>query len=182
MIRGLLGFWMLCVLMGCASKAASIQAAKPVRIVNAEGYQLPVYDFEAFKPMLDFPEGETVKVINFWATWCAPCVQELPVFEKLHAAYRKQGVEVTLVSLDFPDQIEARLIPYILKNQLAAQVLLLDDPHSNVWIPQVSESWSGAIPATLLIAEDAYRFYEQSFDYRSLEREVLALNPNLNSN
>jgi len=34
----------------------------------------------------------------------------------------------------------------------------------------------------LLIAEDAYRFYEQSFDYRSLEREVLALNPNLNSN
>ena len=167
------------LLAGCASKVASTRTPKPLKMLSVEGYHLPIYDFEAFKPVLDFPKAGRVKVINFWATWCAPCVKELPAFEKLYAAYHKKGVEVMLVSLDFPDQIEERLIPYIKEKKLRSKVLYLDDAHGNTWIPQVSEDWSGAIPASLIITNEEYMFYEQSFSYRELENELLSLQPNL---
>ena len=111
-------------------------------------------------------------VINFWATWCKPCVEELPAFEKLNKQYQNNSVKVILVSLDFPNEIENRVIPFIKKNNLTSNVVAMIDPDQNTWIPKVSEKWTGAIPATLIYSKNKREFYEQSFTYELLENEL----------
>ena len=61
---------------------------------------LEIYDFSGIEPYLNL-EGSKTYIVNFWATWCAPCVKELPHFESIQQAY-KEDVEVILISLDFP--------------------------------------------------------------------------------
>jgi len=131
---------------------------------------LEVYDFQGLEKYLN-KSDDKVYVVNFWATWCAPCVKELPYFEKLNEEYPNQ-VEVILVSLDFPSKYESNLKPYIKKNNLKSKVVALNDTDSNSWIPKVSEDWTGAIPATIIYKKDKRNFYEQSFDYKQLEQEV----------
>lgn len=140
-------------------------------LVNRVQNELEVYDFNGFNPLLEKSDN-IVRVINFWATWCAPCIKELPHFEKLNREYKNQNVEVILVSLDFPHLYEKKLKPYILKNNLQSKVIALDDPDMNSWIPKVSEDWTGSIPATVIYKNDRRKFYEQSFNYNELETEL----------
>lgn len=132
---------------------------------------IPVYDFDGFKHMLHFDDNKTY-IINFWATWCRPCVKELPYFEQIGKEYKDKNVEVILVSLDFPNNLESRVIPFIERHNLKSQVVLLDDPNQNRWIPLVAEEWSGAIPATMIYNKDKRKFYEQAFTYEQLLTEL----------
>jgi len=132
---------------------------------------IPSYNYKELAPLLAKRDGKTY-VINFWATWCAPCVKELPAFEKLLDTYKDQNVEVLLVSLDFPSQIQSKLIPFIKKKQLKSKVVVMNDPDQDSWIPKINEKWSGAIPATLIYNSVKRSFYEQSFDYAALENEL----------
>lgn len=129
------------------------------------------YTYETLEPLLNRDDDKTY-IINFWATWCKPCVEELPAFEKLNAEYKNKNVEVILVSLDFPNQIETRLIPFIKEHNLKSNVILMADVDQNKWIPKISEKWSGAIPATLIYNKNSRKFYEQSFSYDLLEKEL----------
>ena len=131
---------------------------------------LEVYDFDGLQKFLSTTDDKTY-VVNFWATWCAPCVKELPYFEKLNKEY-SEDVEVILVSLDFPSKYETRLKPYIKNNNLKSKVVALNDVDSNTWIPKVDESWTGAIPATVIFNKNERKFYEKSFNYDELETEV----------
>ena len=105
---------------------------------------------------------ENVYVINFWATWCAPCVKELPYFEKLHQENKK--VKVILVSLDSRKDLEKKLIPFIQKKKISAEVILLSDKDYNSWLDKIDKSWSGSIPATLLIGGNQKLFAEHEFE------------------
>lgn len=137
---------------------------KAIRMVN----------FDEFEPRLYF-ENDTIYVVNFWATWCAPCVRELPVFEAIHEKYKEQKVKVLLVSLDFPSQLESRVIPFAERMQLKSEVILLNDTDSNRWIPLVSEEWTGAIPATIIYSKGFRGFYEQEFHMEELEEIIQPL-------
>lgn len=136
---------------------------------------LPIYNFSEFEKKYLKKETDSTYVINFWATWCKPCVKELPEFEKLNATYSDEKVKVILVSLDFPDKIEQQVIPFIEKNNLQSKVILLDDPDANSWIPKISEEWSGAIPATLFLKGDNKKFFEKSFTFSELEKEIKSI-------
>ncbi len=129
------------------------------------------YNYNQLKPLLE-KKDDKVYVINFWATWCAPCVKELPYFEKINKEYADKNVEVILVSLDFPKQVEKKLIPFISKRNLQSEVVYLNDVNEDVWIKAIDESWSGAIPATIIYNKNKREFYEQSFDYITLENEL----------
>ncbi|TBN05593.1 TlpA family protein disulfide reductase [Hyunsoonleella flava] len=135
---------------------------------------LEVYDFEGFKKFLNKTDEKTY-VINFWATWCGPCVKELPYFEKLNAEYKDKDVEVILVSLDFPHVYESKLKPFIQKKNLKSRVVVLDDDNENKWINEIDTSWSGSIPATILYNKNERKFFEKSFTYEELEQEVKQL-------
>ena len=94
---------------------------------------------------------EKIQIINFWATWCGPCVKELPLFEKLNAAAR-DNIQVTLVSLDLDlDPDPEKVYKFIARKNIRSQVLLLNEDDPNSWIDKVDKAWNGALPATIFI-------------------------------
>ena len=106
-------------------------------------------------------DKNTIYVVNFWATWCAPCVKELPHFEKLNS--ENKNIKVVLVSLDFKDQFESKLLPFLKKKSIKSEVVLLTDKDYNTWLPIVNKDWSGSIPATLIINKGKKVFVEKIF-------------------
>ena len=132
---------------------------------------LEIVDFKGLEKYLSTNTDKTY-VVNFWATWCAPCIKELPYLETLNNKYSNKNVEVILVSLDFPHVYETKLKPFIEKNNLKSKVVVLNDMDSNSWIPKVDEGWSGAIPATLIFNREKRKFYERTFTYEELEQEI----------
>ncbi|MDR6967804.1 thiol-disulfide isomerase/thioredoxin [Flavobacterium arsenatis] len=148
---------------------------KPLKVYQKDGVVVKSYDYNSLEYFLK-KDNDTTYVINFWATWCVPCVEELPSFEKLNAEYRDKKVKVILVSLDISKQIESRLIPFMQKKKLQSKVVLLNDPDANAWIEKVDKNWSGAIPATIIYKKQNRKFYERSFTYEELEKEVNQFN------
>ena len=125
--------------------------------IKTEDIDLEIYDFNGFKKYLN-QKDDKVYIVNFWATWCAPCVKELPFFEKINTEYRNKNVEVILVSLDFPHLYESKLKPFIVEHHIKSKVIALDDVDMNTWIPIVNPDWSGSIPATLIYKNDKSKF------------------------
>jgi len=124
---------------------------------------IPVLTFDELEEKL--PENpEQLVIVNFWATWCKPCVKEMPYFNELSKTYEEDNnVKVILVSLDMETQMQSRVIPFIEDRNLHPEVWLLDDPDANRWIDRVDPSWSGAIPATLFYKDNQRKFYQKSF-------------------
>lgn len=116
--------------------------------------------------------ADTTFVVNFWATWCGPCVKELPLFEALGSDNPNKKFKVLLVSLDFVTQLESRVIPFVQEKNLQSEVLLMDEDKPNKWIPRVSEKWTGALPATLFVnsQKKTHHFHEGSFEEGDLEK------------
>lgn len=144
---------------------------KPIQTYVKNGIAIKSYDFKSMQPLFK-QQNDTTYVINFWATWCVPCVEELPHFEKLNKKYASHKFKMILVSLDFPNMVESRVIPFITKKKLKAEVILLNDPNANEWIEKVSKDWSGAIPATVIYRNTDWNFFEKSFTEASLEEEI----------
>ena len=138
---------------------------------NPSKETIEVVDFDGLYSKIDLSADKTY-VLNFWATWCAPCVKELPYFEIVNKDYNDKNVEVILVSLDFPSQIENKLKPYLKRNKIKSRVILLDDSKMNTWVPKVSEQWDGGIPATLIVNASNYNFYPKPFKKEELFTEI----------
>lgn len=156
------------------SKVSVAEGLVPLKIYQSEALKILSYDFKGLEPIFN-KSDDTTYVINFWATWCLPCVKELPYFEQLNEKYKDQKVKVILVSMDMPRKVETALIPFVKKKKLQAEVIHLDDPDANAWIEKVDKNWSGAIPATIIYNNKERKFYERSFTYEELEKELLSI-------
>lgn len=119
-------------------------------------------------------ETDTVYVLNFWATWCGPCVAELPSFEKLNEKYASKKVKIVLISTDFKRNVESKLKPFVKRKNLRSQVVFMDESNPNDWVNTVSPDWSGAIPATLIIAKQKGKqlFFEKQMSFKELEQAL----------
>jgi len=134
--------------------------------------RIPVTDFASFETRYLDQRNDTLYVLNFWASWCLPCREEFPDFERLHRTYQSEAVKVLLISLDEPGQIDSRLIPFLDKNQITAEVILLDDPDFNSWINKIETTWSGGIPATLIYNKANRVFLDRKTNFEELENIV----------
>ena len=142
---------------------------------NSFSQQARIVKFDSLDSLLQYNDDASM-VINFWATWCKPCVKELPYFEELNKNYSNSGIKVILVSLDFKREFESRVKPFVAKNNITPDVLLLDEPDHNSWINKVDSTWSGAIPATLIITKGKKLFLEKEFEsYADLENVIKPL-------
>lgn len=131
-------------------------------------------DFSELEERIKQANENTTLVLNFWATWCSPCVEELPSFEELYRKHADSNFQVILISLDFKSRLEKNFIPFLEKHRLQSEVILLADPTADEWIPKMHPNWEGTLPATVVIkGGNRALFPEQFSSYEELENFVL---------
>lgn len=120
---------------------------------------------------------DTTYVINFWATWCGPCVEELPNFEKINQKAANKPLKVILVSMDFKSKLNSAVIPFVQKNKIKSEVYVINEPDQQAFIEKVDAKWSGALPATLFINTKLKQrqFYEKEFTEQELTKTIETL-------
>ena len=171
--------WVLCSLVVFGCKKAQEKVKKEDAFQNSptqaggdtSEIPFPIYDFNAFEELLK-QEDDYTYIVNFWATWCKPCIEEMPHFERTYMEQRSNKVKLLLVSLDMPSMWQKRLVPFVKQKKLQGEVVILDDPKMNEWIPKVDEDWQGGIPATLIYNKEKRRFFERGFTYEELNTEL----------
>ncbi|SEB75484.1 Thiol-disulfide isomerase or thioredoxin [Tenacibaculum sp. MAR_2009_124] len=155
----------------CFSIVLMMLFCTEVKSQENEEFKVNVLNYEQLKPLLNKKDSK-IYVVNFWATWCVPCVKELPAFEKLNKEYKNKNVEVILVSLDLARQKERSVIPFLKKKNIRSSVLIFNDSNEQFWIEDIAKEWTGSIPATIIYNKKKRKFYEQSFDYEELKNEL----------
>jgi thiol-disulfide isomerase/thioredoxin len=123
-----------------------------------------VIPFKTLQILFNKP-NDTTYIVNFFASWCAPCVKELPEFVAFAEAHKNEKIQVLFVSLDFKKDLKKSLGPLSIKHNLRQNVYLLDETNANNWINQVDSTWTGDIPATLFInyKKNYNKLFNQSF-------------------
>lgn len=118
--------------------------------------------------------SDTVFVVNFWATWCRPCVAELPAFDHLARTSRsyQRPIKVLLVSLDAARDRNTKLVPFVRSRGMACEVARLNETSPHVWIDRVDPAWQGSIPATWIVARERRVLHEREFTKRELVETV----------
>lgn len=129
----------------------------------------PIFDLAQYQNRVQ-QKNDTLYVVNFWATWCKPCVAELPFFQKAAATYKDKPVKIILVSQDAKARI-FQVAQFMQKQQYTSECFLLSAGNPNVWIDKIEPKWSGTIPATILYRNgEKVNFYEGDFaDQKAVE-------------
>ncbi len=118
--------------------------------LTVQSQQVQYQHFDAVERLLT-AEADTTYVINLWATWCKPCVEELPYFNAVDSALAGTAVRVILLSLDAQSRWETALLPFLQAHPMRAEVWALYPERPSDWIDRIAPEWSGAIPGTLFL-------------------------------
>ncbi|MEO6830856.1 MAG: TlpA disulfide reductase family protein [Chitinophagaceae bacterium] len=116
---------------------------------NVSAQNIPSYSAE--KLMARTAQSDTTFVINFWASWCGPCVKELPQFDELEQYFKGKKVKVLLVSLDFSETYPDKLEKYVEKKKISPEVVWFNETNADKFIPKIDNRWTGSLPATMII-------------------------------
>jgi len=117
--------------------------------LSGSGQTAQLVKVDVLKDLIE-KKSDKIQVINFWATWCAPCIKEMPLFEKIKET--RKDIQVSLVSVDLDlDPNPAKVHKFVERKKLKSTVYILDERDPNVWIDVIEKSWEGAIPATLIV-------------------------------
>ena len=130
--RVLLGFFFL-------FSSATISIAQTVKPITEKGLD----------SLLSNRNG-TMLVLNIWATWCEPCKEEFPDLIKLSAKYKKKDVQFAAISVDYPDEVESKILPFIDSLHVPFVVYVADFPSQDSLINTINKEWSGGVPATVI--------------------------------
>jgi thiol-disulfide isomerase/thioredoxin len=141
-------------------------------VVKVNAQAIPKWKLDDLQKAISNAEEPTI--FNFWATFCKPCVEEMPYFQQLAKKYESAGVKLVLISLDLPEAYPAKISSFASKHKFTAPVKFLNETNADLFCPVVDSSWSGAIPASLFVnKKTGYRkFYEDQLSREKLEAEI----------
>ncbi len=113
-------------------------------------------------------------IFNFWASWCGPCIREIPYFEE---QVKRTPIRLVLVSIDYPDAYSKTLKDFVQKKGYTSEVIFLDETDPEVFVPIIEKQWSGAIPASIFVdnSKKFYRFFNSQLTEQRLALELRAL-------
>jgi thiol-disulfide isomerase/thioredoxin len=141
--------------------------------INVFSQKIALVNFETLNASVH-KDNDTLYILNFWATWCKPCIEELPAFEKINEEFKDHPVSMTLVNLDFHSKVESSVKPFLLRKEIKSVVVHITDSDPNEWINRIDERWSGAIPATVVFKNTKTIFFKEgSMSYEELRDEML---------
>lgn len=118
--------------------------------------------------------NDTTYVINFWSTYCQPCIEEMPYLQSISKKYATKKVKLVFVSLDAKSFYPKKLIAFLKKKKITTSVIWLNETNADIFCPAVDEKWSGAIPATIIVHnKKGYKqFYEKQFTPQQFETSL----------
>ncbi len=122
-------------------------------------------------------ESKTPLIVNMWATWCKPCIEEIPYFLSEVKAHKQDSVQLLLVSLDFKEAFPAAISAFAKKRKFNLPVFWLDETNADYFCPKLDPKWSGAIPASLFVNnKTGYRqFVEEQLTHEELKKNITAM-------
>lgn len=128
-------------------------------------------------------ESKTPLIVNMWATWCKPCIEEIPYFIKEVDEYNAKvgsggdSIQLLLVSLDFKEAFPEDISSFAKKRKFKASIVWLNETNADYFCPKIAPEWSGAIPATLFVnGKTGYRnFIEKQLSHTELKKEIMAI-------
>jgi thiol-disulfide isomerase/thioredoxin len=128
-----------------------------------------VINLKEFEVLLN-RNNDSIYVYNFFATWCKPCVKEIPHFVKLSNDSLNSKIKLTFINLDQQENIDDIVVPFLTKKKIIQQVYLLNNTNYALWMPRVDRRWGGSIPATLIIngRNNKRAFIEGEINYKEL--------------
>jgi thiol-disulfide isomerase/thioredoxin len=145
-------------------------------VVVSKGQGVKVVNYSSIQKEIN-SNSDTIKIFNFWATFCKPCVEELPYFVEAQKKFSGQKVKFIYVSLDFSKQLD-KVEQYVQNKGLKGEHFLLkDDP--NYWINEMDKNWGGDIPYTLLITKSK-EYIRHGTKFNSSEELFNLINQHLN--
>ena len=119
-------------------------------------------------------KSDSPVIVNFWATYCVPCIKEIPYFQEIVAKYKDTGVKLLLVSLDFKESFPDKISIFARKKKFTSPIIWLDETDADYFCPKVDSKWSGVMPATLFINnKKGHRsFFEEEMSKEKFEEEI----------
>jgi thiol-disulfide isomerase/thioredoxin len=119
-------------------------------------------------------KSDTPIIVSFWATYCVPCIKEIPYFQEVVAKYKNKGVKLLLVSLDFKESFPDKISGFADKKKFTSTIVWLDETNADYFCPKVDSKWSGVMPATLFINnKKGHRsFFEEEMPKEKFEDEI----------
>jgi len=119
-------------------------------------------------------KSESPLIISFWATYCIPCIKEIPYFQEMVKKYETNEVKLLLVSLDFEESYPDKIQKFSNKMKFTSPIVWLDEVNADYFCPKIDSKWSGVMPATLFINnKSGYRsFFEESIPQEKFEVEI----------
>lgn len=140
--------------------------------LTARAQNIPAYTADML--MKRVSNKDTTYIVNFWATWCGPCVKELPQFDQLVKTYAGQPVKVILASFDFKDAYPEKLNTYVTRKKLLPEIVWWSETNANEFIPKIDNNWSGGLPATMVVnaAHNYHVFIERPVKSEEIEKLV----------
>jgi thiol-disulfide isomerase/thioredoxin len=138
--------------------------------INAQ--TIPKWKITALEDYIS--KSKTPVIISFWATYCIPCVKEIPYFQELVKKYKGKGVKLLLVSLDFKESYPDKIRKFSKKMNITAPIVWLDETNADYFCPRIDSKWSGVMPATLFLNnKTGYRiFFEEEISKVKFEEEI----------
>lgn len=133
-----------------------------------------IYTLEQFQQRV-LQENDTVYVVNFWATWCGPCVKEMPHFKELSEDLKNKPVKFILMSLDAQANLQ-QVNTFLQKKKINIETHLFAAGDPNVWINQLEPSWEGSIPATFLYQNGRKLSFKESYFSTKKDLESFIIN------
>jgi len=116
-------------------------------------------------------------IVNFWATFCGPCVKEIPDFQLIVSKYKDRGVELLLVSLDLPESYPSKISSFASEKKFTSPIVWLNETNADYFCPKIDKNWSGGIPSSLFINNQKHyrHFFERELNSVQVEENIKAM-------